>query len=379
MKRLALVLLSALAVACSSTDTVELEPAKLVDFKASARVKTLWSRDIGTAQDKRYTLLMPAIAGERIFAADIKGRVTALDRSNGKRLWRENIDAPVSGGIGAGADLVVVGTYTGQVVALSQGDGSERWRAQVSSEVLAPPQTNGDIVVVQTLDGKLIGLDAGSGERRWLYENTLPVLTLRGTGTPVLSGDAAYAGFANGKIIAVSAGDGVLRWEQRVAVARGRTELERVIDIDGSPILYGDLVYATSFQGRIGAFGRANGRVIWAHDSSSFQNLAAARETVYTVNDSDTVQAYQANSGELLWENDQLLRRRVSAPQTFDRYVAVGDDDGYLHVLSQADGNFVARRKLDGDGLRSPMVSDGEVLYVLGNSGSLKALRVEER
>ncbi|TQV85726.1 outer membrane protein assembly factor BamB [Exilibacterium tricleocarpae] len=379
MRRLTLALCAALIVGCSSTDSIDLEPAELVDFEATGKIRTVWSRNVGAGQDKRYTLLVPALAAEAVFAVDVKGRVTALNRSDGKRLWRTDLDTPVSGGVGAGSGLVLVGTYAGQVIALNQADGSELWRTQVSSEVLAPPQTNGDIVVAQTVDGKLVGLEAKTGARRWLYENTLPVLTLRGTGTPVLRGDAVYAGFANGKVIAVSASDGVLRWEQRVGLAQGRTELERVVDIDGSPMLHGDLVYAVSFQGRLGAFGRANGRVIWAQENSSFQNLAAGISNVYVVTDSDSVQAYQANSGELIWDNDQLVRRKVSAPQTFANYVAVGDDDGYLHVFSQADGSYVARRKLDGDGLRSPMIAAGDQLFALGNSGKLVALEVVKK
>lgn len=378
MYGLVVLVLSLLMSACSSNDSIDIEPAELVDFEPQIKLRELWSKNVGGSDDERYTLLVPAISGERIFATDAEGVVTALDRNTGKQLWEVELDTAISGGVGAGVDLVLVGTYSGDVIALSQEDGAERWRIQVSSEIFAPPQINGNVVVVQTVDGKLLGLNATDGTQNWLYDNTLPVLTLRGTGVPVVTDDSVYAGFSTGKIIALDVRTGILRWEQRVSVAKGRTELERVIDVDGAPLLAGDLVYAANFQGRIAAFGRANGRVIWAKDTSSFQNLAAGFGNVYLVTDADTISAYRASSGEVMWENEKLLRRKVSAPQTFDRYIVVGDSDGFLHVIDQTSGEFVARRKIDGDGLRSPMIASGEVLYVLSNGGELTALKVAE-
>lgn len=379
MKRLAIVALSAVLGACASNDAIDLEPAELVDFDETAELKELWSEDVGAGQDKRYTRLMPAIAGDRIFATDIEGNVVALNRHDGDEMWETELEAPVSGGVGAAYGLVLVGTYNGEVIALDQNDGSERWRAQVSSEVLSAPQSNGDIVAVQTLDGRLYGLEASSGEKRWSYDNALPVLTLRGTGTPVVTDTTVFAGFATGKVLAIESRTGLLKWEQRVAVAQGRTELERVIDIDGAPLLVGDILFAGSYQGRLVALNRGNGRGIWAEEASTYQSLAAGLGNVYLSSAEDHVIAYQAGSGQAQWSNEQLLRRKITAPQTFGNYVAVADDEGYLHVMSQDDGRFVAREKIDGDGVRSAMISDGEVLYVMGNSGELVALKVKEK
>jgi len=379
MKRLAIVALSALLGACASNDAIDLEPAELVDFDESVKLEALWSEDVGAGQDVRYTRLVPAIAGDRIFATDIEGNVLALNRYDGKEIWEVELDTPISGGVGAGYGLVLVGTFDGEVIALDQNDGSVRWRVQLSSEVLSAPQSNGDIVAVQTLDGRLYGLEAASGEKRWSYDNSLPVLTLRGTGTPVVTETTVFAGFATGKVLAVESRTGLLQWEQRVAVAQGRSELERVIDIDGAPLLVGDILYAGSYQGRLVALNRGNGRGIWAEESSTYNSLAAGHGNVYLSSAEDKVFAYQAGSGQVMWSNEQLLRRKITAPQTFGTYVAVADDEGYLHVMSQDDGRFVARKKIDGDGVRSAMISDGEVLYVMGNSGELVAIKVEEK
>ncbi len=376
MKRLAVVVFSMVLGACASNDAIELEPAELVDFDELVELEELWSEDIGVGQDERYTKLVPAVSGDRIFATDIEGNVLALNRFDGDEIWEVELEEPVSGGVGASHGLVLVGTYAGEVIALDQTTGEERWRSQVSSEVLSAPQTNGDVVVVQTLDGKLYALDASSGEVRWSYDNALPVLTLRGTGSPVVTETTVFAGFATGKVLAIETKTGLLRWEQRVTVAQGRSELERVIDIDGSPLLVGDILYAGSYQGRLVALNRGNGRGIWAKEASTHENLSAGTGKVYLSSAEDHVIAYEAGNGQVLWENDQLARREITAPQVFGDYVAVADFEGYVHVMSQSDGRFVAREKVDGDGVRSAMVVAGDVLYVLGNSGELVAFKV---
>ena len=378
MKRLAIVALSAVLGACASNDAIELEPAELVDFDELVELKEVWSEDIGSGQDERYTKLIPAISGDRIYATDIEGNVQALDRLNGDDIWEAELDAPVSGGVGAGFGLVLVGTYAGEVIALDQASGEERWRAELSSEVLSAPQTNGDVVVAQTLDGKLYALDAASGEQRWSYDNPLPVLTLRGTATPVVTETMVFAGFASGKVLAIDAKTGLLRWEQRVALAQGRSELERVVDIDGSPLLVGDILYTGSYQGRVMALNRGSGRGIWVKQASTHQDLSAGGGKLYVALANDHVVAYEAGNGQALWTNDQLVRRAITAPQAFGGYVAVADFEGYVHVMSQSDGRFVARDKVDGAGVRSAMVTSGELLYVLGNSGELVALKIAD-
>jgi len=377
MKRLLLAAMSVALVACSSNDDIELQPAELVDFDSRVELDVLWSDNVGTGSKGRYMLLNPGVFGERVYATDSEGQVTAYNRQDGDDLWETELDLPVSGGVGAGPEQVLVGTYTGKVVALSSDDGSELWRAQLSSEILSAPQTNGQVVVVQTSDGNLFGLDATDGKQLWLYDNAIPALTLRGTAQPLLVDSVVYAGFASGKILALNAADGTLMWEQRVGVAKGRSELERVVDVDGAPILVDDILYSASYQGRLVAVNRSSGRGIWSIDESTHTDLAAGSGNIYLVNADGYVRAYGAISGELVWENDQLQRRRLGAPQTFGNYLAVGDFEGYLHIMDQSSGEFVARRKVDSDGLRAPMRSVNGVLYVQGNGAELEAIVVE--
>lgn len=377
MKRLLLAAMSVALVACSSNDDIELMPAELVDFDSRIELDVLWSDNVGAGSNGQYMLLNPGVFGERVYATDSEGQVTAYNRQDGDDLWETELDLPVSGGVGAGAEHVLVGTYTGKVVALASADGRELWRAQLSSEVLSAPQTNGKVVVVQASDGNLFGLDATDGKQLWLYDNAIPALTLRGTAQPLLVDSVVYAGFASGKILALNAADGTLMWEQRVGVAQGRSELERVVDVDGAPILVDDILYSASYQGRLVAVNRSTGRGIWSIDESTHTDLAAGNGNIYLVSADGNVRAYGAVSGQLVWENDQLLRRRLGAPQTFGNYLAVGDFEGYLHILDQSSGEFVARRKVDSDGLRAPMHSVDGVLYVQGNGAELEAIVVE--
>lgn len=368
----------ALLTACSSNDAIDLEPAELVDIDSNLELDKLWGEGIGDGMGEQYNLLQPAINGDVLYAADHEGNVVALDRNSGREQWEVELEQRISGGVGLGKGRVFVGTLSGLVVALDAGSGAELWRQQVSSEVLAPPAGNGDIVAVQTLDGKVIALNAEDGEQRWRYDTVQPALTLRGTAAPLVTDNTVYAGFSSGKILAISAGDGILRWSQRLAVAQGRTELDRVIDIEGAPLLVNDILYGASYQGRIMALNRGNGRPIWAHEDSTYQNLSAGLGYIFLVDSDDKVKAYNATSGELMWENDQMVRRRLGASTTFGNYLAVADFEGYVHIMNQSDGEFVARRKVDGAGVRAPMTSAGDVLYVQGNSGDLEALTVVE-
>lgn len=375
---LCLVAASVVLVACGSTP--ELEPMELPDFETRAKLERIWSTGIGSGQDVRYTLLVPAVEGDVIYASDVEGEVRALNRLTGEEIWEVNLDEPVSGGVGVGDGLLLLGTYNAEIIALSTEDGSERWRRQVSSEVLSPPQTNGRTVVVQSFDGVLTALDHETGEERWNYESTMPLLTVRGSSTPLVVGPTVYTGFANGKVLALQTDDGLLIWEQRVAIPQGRSELERMVDVDASPLLVGNILFVVSYQGDLMALSRATGRPLWAQPASSLNDLSAGLGKVYLTNVESGIKAYDINSGQLAWENEQLLRRKLTAPAAFQRYLAVGDEEGgYLHLLSQSDGEIVARRRIDRAGLRSPMLVVGDVLYVYSNDGKLAAFRVSAR
>lgn len=375
-KHAAVLALALMAVGCSSNSKKELPPAELKPFKEEVVLQKQWSRSIGEGQGKTYNMLIPAIEGERIYAADVTGIVIAMNRMNGNVQWKKDLKLPISGAVGVGYGLVMIGTLKGEVVALDSSTGEEKWRAHVSTEVLAPPANNGDVVVVQTQDDRLVGLDAATGNQLWIYDSTPALLSLRGTGAPLVTNQLAVAGLSTGKVVAVDIRNGVPVWEQRVAISQGRSELERVVDIDGGLLLSGGNLYVSSYQGRMAALDLQTGRVLWQRDSSSYSGLAEGFGSVYTALASGAVEGIDERSTTALWSNDALARRQLSAPEVFSSYVAVGDLEGYLHLLSQVDGRFVGRIRIDSDGLRTRPLVVGDMIYVFGNSGKLEALTI---
>ncbi|AOE83747.1 dehydrogenase [Pseudomonas sp. TCU-HL1] len=375
-KNAAVLALAVLAVGCSSNSKKELPPADLPDITEEVKLDKGWSRSVGDGQGETYNLLVPAVDGDTIYAADVNGEVMAINRFNGDVIWKQDLELPVSGAVSVGYGLVMLGTLKGEVVALDATNGEEKWRARVNGEVLAPPANNGDVVVVQTQNDTLFGFDAATGNQRWIYENTPAVLTLRGTGAPIVTNNLAVAGLSTGKVLALDIQRGIPIWEQRVAIPQGRSELDRVVDIDGGLLLSGGTLYSVTYQGRVAALDLESGRVLWQREASSYVGVAQGFGNVYVSLANGTVEGVDERSASALWSNDALARRQLSAPEVFSSYVAVGDFEGYLHLLSQVDGHFVGRVKVDGDGLRARPLVVGDWMYAFGNGGKLVGLTI---
>ena len=349
-------------------------PAKLDKIQPAIEIDTLWSRQAASGEGGGRLELGPAVAGGQVFAAGHRGDIAAYDPFTGEQLWEVDTGVPISGGLGAGAGLVVAGSSGGDVVALSGADGTEAWRAKVSSEVLSAPAVGERIVVVRTVDGKLFGLDTGSGERSWVYDRTVPTLTLRGTSAPVIAGDLVVAGFDSGHLAAVSLADGRLIWESQVAAPTGRTELERLADIDADPVVMDGVVYVVTYQGRIAAFELTTGRGLWRRDMSSHTGIGAGRRLIYVTDEQSHVWALDRGSGSSLWRQDGLELRQATRPVEFGQYVVVADFEGHVHWLSADDGRLVARIRAGGSAVLAPPVTTEAAVYVLGGTGKLTAL-----
>ncbi len=352
-------------------------PTPLVDIESEVTLRRLWNVSIGNGQGKNYTEITPAIDNGVIYAASENGNVYAIDISSGNTIWRIRLDEVVTGGVGAGRGMVMIATESAEVIVLEQSSGDIKWRQGVSSEVLSAPQTNGDIVVAQTVDDKLVALDVEDGEQRWIYETTQPALTLRGSSKPVITTDSVIAGFSNGTLVAVAARDGVFRWEERVAVPEGEYDIDRVIDVDGDLLLDGGRILAASYQGNLMAFEVTTGRIVWGMVASSYHGMDRGFGNIYYVDDKSQVFAIRDNSEDIVWDNDDLLYRRLTAPTAIGNYIAVADYDGYLHLLSQIDGRIVGRVQTDSDGVRANLLANNGRLYVFGNSGRLSAYQLQ--
>ena len=354
-------------------------PAELVDFTESVKIKKLWSHGVGNGQGDGFYKIQPATNGDVIYAASADGDLEAFDRHSGKSLWDVELDTPVSGGVGVYGDALFLGSSDGMVLKVDANSGEVQWSTRLSGELLSAPQSNGTMVLAHTLDGKLQGLDFATGDLVWTYDSNVPVLTLRGSSSPVVEDNMAYVGFANGRVLAFDASTGGMAWEVRVAIPQGRSEIERVVDIDGSMTLLGKELFVASYQGRIMAIDASSGRKLWQHDVSSFSGVSQGFGNVYVADEDGTVTAYQRSGQGERWQQAALAYRRLSRPTPVSSYLAVGDFEGYVHIMSQVDGEFVGRVKADGDGVRADMISVDDILYVYGNSGDLIAYKIKTK
>lgn len=353
-------------------------PTPLEKFTPTLSVDKLWEKSIGDGTDKQYLKLEPAYSDDRIYVADSDGEVTSLDAKTGKTVWKQDIDTRITGGPGIGDNLVVVGTGEAEVYALDQNSGEVVWKVTVSSEILSAPKISDKIVIVRTIDGKLFGLNVTDGSRLWTYDRAVPALTLRGTSAPVISDGVVIAGFDEGRLTAVDLSTGKLIWETRIAYGTGRSELERMVDIDAQPVIYAGYIYVATFQGRIAAVDLESGRIQWTRDISSFTDIAVDDNAVYLTSDKSEVWALERLSGNSIWKQDKLLYRSASGPAILDQTVVVGDLEGYVHWLDKLSGKIVGRSKLtDSRIIATPVASDG-VLYVYASDGTLAAYSYDQ-
>lgn len=361
--------------ACSLFDEKEGGPAPLGDITQRVEIKSRWSANVGSGLSSTYRIIAPVVDADTVYANDYKGRVYAFDKDSGDRKWRKNLKLDVAAGVGLAGNIVFIASLNGDVVALNKDDGELLWQVNVTSEVLAPPQSNGSIVIIQTNDGKLLGLDIKTGEPIWSYTNQLPLLTLRGTATPIVFGPNVVTGFANGKLLALSAVDGTPFWERRIARPQGKSDIERVVDIDGSPVLSNQLIYSSSYNGTLTAL-TPQGEVVWSQTNSSYSSPVVIDNKVVVSSAEGYMKAFSADTGFLIWESTLLSGRKLAAPQSLAGFVVTADFEGYIHIFDTESGSLLDRYRIDSDGVRSPMVSDGEYLYVLGNDGELASIAV---
>ncbi|SFG74775.1 outer membrane protein assembly factor BamB [Neptunomonas qingdaonensis] len=351
----------------------EVQPNKLVDFTAEKKVVVRWSANIGGDLGDKFHQMTPAISGDSIFAASVDGAVSSFNVETGSKLWSVDLDVALLAGVGAGISNLAVATQSGVIICLDATTGAELWRKQVSSEVVAAPQLNNQIVVAQLINGQIVALDLQSGVQRWVYDSLAPRLTLRGTSSPIVAADVTLAGLDNGKFVALDNESGSVLWEQNVSLAQGRSELERMTDVDGRPLLFENVVYIAGFQGNLVAINPFNAQTLWAKKMSSYHSLAAGFGNIYVSESVGHVQALDARSAASVWRQDQLENRQITAPAVIGNAVAVGDSEGYVHFLSQIDGHFVARYDT-GSRLVGDMKVKGSTLYALTDAGRLLAL-----
>jgi outer membrane protein assembly factor BamB len=350
MKRTAqtilLLTLAGLVGACSTMDklnpfagkSTKIKPAELVNFQPTVNIRTQWSASVGKSEE--FTLT-PAVVGDSVYVASKSGTLARYDK--GSEVWRINVGQSISGGVGADRNVVAVGTPKGEVLTFLSADGAPKWQARVSSEVLAAPAVGQGLVIVRSGDSRVFAFEQADGKRRWVYQRTMPALTLRTNAGVLLAGSGILAGFPGGKLVAISTANGAALWEISIAQPKGATELERVADITSTPVIDIRNACAVAFQGRAACIDMSNGSNLWSREISSSAGLDIDSKAVYVSDDKGTVQAFDRFTGASLWKQAGLANRGLSRPISLGNHIAVGDAQGYVHVLRRDDGAFAAR------------------------------------
>jgi outer membrane protein assembly factor BamB len=343
-------------------------PAELFAINTSVEISTDWSESFGN--ENNFGRLIPSVYDGKVYFISSEGYLASLDADSGKMEWSKNTNDIVSGGVDVDFKTITYGTLDGDLVALDYKDGKELWRSKTSSEILTPPVTDGNMLIAQTGDGRIAGYDFKSGKRQWFHQTTLPRLTLRGTSRPYINQGFIFTGFANGKIAMIYPDSGAIRFEIPVTINEGKSELERIIDIDGKSLITNDLLIAASYQGNITAINLREGRPAWQEDISTIKDLAANGNRVMVVDEKGSVKAFGVATGAILWEQNDLKLRKLTSPVSIRNFVAVGDLEGYVHLLDAKNGDFLGREKIS----RKPILeltSERNFLLAVDESGKL--------
>ena len=404
-KPVTIILLAILLSACASSPSPVKPPLALTALSEATPVVERWNLQVGGGVDDLYLRLRPVFDGKQGFAIDYRGYLVAFDTATGNVRWERNLGADVAGALNLSEGLLLLGTSSGRVLALDPADGKPKWEAQLSSEVLALPVSDRGIVVARTVDGRLFALSASDGSQRWVYDRNVPVLTLRGTSAPVIKDGLVVAGLDSGKLVALTLDEGTVLWETTIAVPRGRSELERIVDIDADPVLVGELAYVATYQGRVACVDLASGRLIWVRDMSVHSGIAVDPYRVFVSDAEGRVWALDRYNGSVLWKQESLLRRALTGPALTSGYIVVGDFNGFVHWIKRDSGQIVARarvgegdaaaeakeERVEGEGkealtpysrsrniLAAPVVA-GDDLFVYDRRGVLSAFRLAQQ
>lgn len=362
---------------CSSVKE-ELKPVALEPILSEYKFKFVWSSIVGSGQDVRYARLQPVLQDDVIYLVDAKGKVFAVDAKGGDVIWENHLKVNVGGGLAANDSLLFLGTLEGEIIAVNKSDGEVAWRTQVSSEIVSNPSANNEVVVTLAIDGRVFALDIASGEKVWTYDHPVPVLTLRSNASPLIVGDELYIGFDNGQLLKFNASNGQLRWAARVGQPKGKTDIERLIDVDAAPLVIGPYVYSVGYKGRLIAVNRGTGRIAWGQEISSYLDLVGIDSSIVAIDDDSHIKSFDSLTGSLNWESDKMHRRDLSSPVVWQNLILSVDANGVLHGLHKSDGRVALRKTLSDASFAKPIIVDDRI-YTYSKDGTLTAYQIVPR
>lgn len=347
-----------------------------LSYEEETNPKQRWSVS-ALSKQPRFNKLIPYTKGDRVYLADYKGHLMALNRSNGKTVWKKSTKHAFTAGPRQVGDLIVLATEDAKVVAFDAKSGEKRWQVKVTSEVLSAPNGAHDVILVHAMDGNISGISTQDGHKIWQLQQSTPSLTLHYASSPAIINDTAMVGLANGKLLAIELPTGQVKWERTIAIPKGRSELQRMVDISADPIVIDNYIYAITYQGKLAAVDINSGELVWERDLSSYQNMAHAGDHLYVTDNSHQLWAINRHNGTTVWKQTALTGRYITAPAIIDDLVVVNDRGGYMHFLTMDKGLIINRYKLSGKFYQGP-ISLGDALLVNNHKGKVAAIHYED-
>jgi outer membrane protein assembly factor BamB len=379
MKKFLILIIASSAILLSACSGPSLpKPTPLTDFTSTTQVMPLWSNNTGVGADDMRLALQPAIDDELIYTTDIKGRISAVNLTTGRTAWATRYkDMTFTSNVATDQSAIYLGTNQGKIVKFNKANGQLIWTAEVPSTVVAAPITNDDNVYVKTINEELSVFSSDDAKLKWTDQQSLPSLVLRDSSSPVIDGDSVLVGYANGKLISYNSANGQALWNKQLTVSEGKTDVERMVDIDTTPVIKNGIIYAANYQGSLVALDGEKETQLWQAKVSTYNNIALDDNNIYLTDNDGNVRAYSQTTGRELWKQDKLKYRELSAPVVIGNNVITADKEGYIHFLSTSDGHLIARVKSSSDGISAdPMVINQNVLVIFSNDGKLQAYRV---
>lgn len=376
---LSAVILGGLAGCAGETDTVIMAPLPQVTSQFTPQ--TVWKTSIGDGVGHYFSKLTPVYEYGKVFVASRAGLIKALDPENGQVLWETDLEdeviARLSGGIMAAYGQIFIGSENGEVIALDADNGEINWRVQVGGEVLSAPTADDNLIMVNTSRGILLALDQTTGKQVWDISTEVPSLSLRGDSTPSAVAGGVFWGTANGRLAAAAIQQGQIVWQQPVGTPQGATEIDRLVDVDSSPLIIGSMLYTVGINGQLTAIDLRSGQPVWKRKYSSALDMTTDGQTIYLDTDHDHLVAVDARSGTELWQNSQLENRLLTAPTLINGELVVGDSEGYLHWLDRTTGEFVAQQEVDDSGFAVGPIALDDGYVIVMRDGSVQKLTVD--
>lgn len=379
---LSVTLLSGCSLFSGEEDVVKMSPLPTVENQFTP--STAWDVSVGNGIGDFYSNLHPAYADSVVYAADRNGTVKAVNADDGKEVWSVNLaekdgwfsrkPALLSGGLTVAGGHVYVGSEKAQVYALNSSDGSIAWQTTVAGESLSRPVVSDGLVLIHTSNGQLQALNEADGLVKWTVNLDMPALSLRGESAPATAFGAAIVGGDNGRVSAVLMQQGQMIWQQRISQATGSTEIDRLSDVDTTPVIVNGVVYALAYNGNLTALDLRSGQIMWKRELGSVNDFIVEGNRIYMVDQNDRLLALSTEGGVTLWTQSDLLHRLLTAPALYNGSLVVGDSEGYMHWIDPDNGRFVAQQKVDSSGfLTDPVVADGKLL-IQAKDGTLYAI-----